>query len=210
VAASPELKEGCLVDPAPQRFACLYDRYYRNVLRYALTHSEPGSAEDVASEVFLIAWRQWPDIPEPALPWLLGVARNLLRQQAGAGRRRRRLADRITALTTAADTTAWDAAEHVVERQAALEVLISLRSRDIEALTLVTWHGLSTEEAAAAAGCSPRAFTVRLHRARRRLAAALRSADQPRAPSARVPPAAGVPRPGSRPAPNAPDLMEQP
>jgi RNA polymerase sigma-70 factor (ECF subfamily) len=138
------------------------------------------------------------------------VARNLLRQQAGAGQRQRRLADRITALTTAADTTAWDAAEHVVERESALQVLLSLPERDIEALTLVTWHGLGPADAAAAAGCSPRAFTVRLHRARRRLAAALRSADQPRAPSARVPPPPGGHRPGSRPSPNAPDLMEQP
>ena len=203
-------KEGSLVDDAPQRFACLYDRYYRNVLRYALTHSEPGSAEDVASEVFLIAWRQLPHIPEPPLPWLLGVARNLLRQQAGAGRRQRRLADRIGALASPADTTAWDTAEHVVEREAALEVLQSLPERDIEALTLVTWHGLGAADAAAAAGCSTRAFTVRLHRARRRLAAALRSADQPRAPSPRVPRSAAVHRPGSPPSPNAPDLMEQP
>ena len=211
MAALPELeKEGCLVDQAPERFAGLYDRYYRNILRYALTHSEPGSAEDVASEVFLIAWRQLPDIPEPPLPWLLGVARNLLRQQAGAGRRRRRLADRIAALATDADTTAWDAADHVVERASALEVLLSLPEHDIEALTLVTWHGLGPADAAAAAGCSPRAFAVRLHRARRRLAAALRSADQPRAPAPRVPPPPGGPRAGFRPASNAPDLMEQP
>jgi DNA-directed RNA polymerase specialized sigma24 family protein len=150
------------VDHPPERFARLYDQYYRNILRYALQHAEPGTGEDVASEVFLIAWRKLPDVPEPALPWLLGVARNLLRQQAGAGHRRRLLADRIAALTSAADMTAWDAGEHIVERESALEVLTSLPERDVEALTLVTWHGLDVREAAAAAGCSPRAFTVRL------------------------------------------------
>jgi RNA polymerase sigma factor (sigma-70 family) len=165
------------VDDPHKRFADLYDRYYRNVLRYALQHADWGSAEDVASEVFLITWRQLPDVPEPPLPWLLGVARNLARQHAGAGRRRGRLAGRIAALTNAADLTVGDAGERVVDRAAALAVLASLPSRDIEALTLVTWHGLDVREAAAAAGCSPRAFTVRLHRARRRLAAALRSAD---------------------------------
>ncbi len=56
------------------RFTSLYDQYYRNVLRYALVHAEPGSAEDVTSEVFLIAWRQLPAVPEQPLPWLLGVA----------------------------------------------------------------------------------------------------------------------------------------
>ena len=76
------------MDDPLERFAGLYDRYYRNVLRYALQHSEPGSAEDVASETFPIAWRRWPDVPEPPLPWLLGVARNLLRKQAEARHRR--------------------------------------------------------------------------------------------------------------------------
>ena len=38
---------------------------------------------------------------------------------------------------------------------------------------LVAWHGLSTARAARAAGCTRTAFGVRLHRARRRLAAQL-------------------------------------
>jgi DNA-directed RNA polymerase specialized sigma24 family protein len=132
----------------------------------------------VASEVFLIAWRRLPGIPEPPLPWLLGVARNLLRQQAEAGRRGRRLVDQIAALTGPDDVVAWDTAEHVVERAVALAALGSLAGRDIEALTLITWHGLDIREAASVAGCSQRAFTVRLHRARRRLTEALRAADQ--------------------------------
>jgi RNA polymerase sigma-70 factor (ECF subfamily) len=170
------------VDDPLVRFTALYDRCYRNVLRYALVHSEPGSAEDVTSEVFLIAWRQLPAIPEPSLPWLLGVARNLLRKQADAGRRRRVLAARVAALTTAADEIAWDAGEHVVERAAALQALAALAERDVEALTLVTWHGLDVRAAAAVVGCSPHAFAVRLHRARQRLAEAVRGTDQVRRP----------------------------
>ena len=163
-------------DPT-QRFTGLYDQYYRRVLRYALQHADPGCAEDVASETFLIAWRRLAEIPQPPLPWLLGVARNLLRQQFGRARRQQRLADRIAALTSDADLQAWDAGEHVVERAAALDALGSLNEADVEALTLVTWHGLSAAEAAEVAGCSPRAFTVRLHRARGRLADALRRCD---------------------------------
>ena len=166
------------MDDPLDRFTGLYDRYYRNILRYALLHADRGSAEDVTSEVFLIAWRQWPAVPQPSLPWLLGVARNLLRKQADAGRRRRLLADRIAALTTDADVVAWDAGEHVVERAAAIEALASLAERDVETLTLVTWHGLDVRAAAGVVGCSPRAFTVRLHRARQRLAEAVRATDQ--------------------------------
>ena len=157
-----------------QHFTRLYDEHYRRVLRYALQHADPGCAEDVASETFLIAWRRLAEIPQPPLPWLLGVARNLLRQQFGRTRREQRLADRISAMTSNADLLAWDAGEHVVERAAALDALGSLPADDVEALTLVTWHGLSAAQAADVVGCSPHAFTVRLHRARRRLADALR------------------------------------
>jgi RNA polymerase sigma factor (sigma-70 family) len=172
------------VDHPLERFAGLYDQYYRNVLHYALQHAESGSAEDVASETFLIAWRRWPDIPEPPLPWLLGVARNLLRKQAAAGRRRQLLAERIAALSNRADLTSWDAAEHVIERAAALDALASLPEHDVETLTLVTWHGLTVRAAASVVGCTPTTFAVRLHRARRRLNAALRAADRMENPPA--------------------------
>jgi RNA polymerase sigma factor (sigma-70 family) len=156
-----------------ERFTGLYDQYYRRVLRYALQHAAPDAAEDVASEAFLIAWRQLADLPQPPLPWLLGVARNLLRQHADKARRQRRIADQMAALTSQDDLIAWDAGEHVAERAAALDALASLPAADVEALTLVTWHGLSAAEAAAVIGCTPGTFTVRLHRARRRLSEAL-------------------------------------
>ena len=53
------------MDDPLERFAGLYDQFYRNVLRYALQHAERDSAEDVASDVFLIAWRNLACIPEP-------------------------------------------------------------------------------------------------------------------------------------------------
>lgn len=84
----------------------------------------------------------------------------------------------------------------MVEREVALAALASLPDRDVEALTLITWHGLSIAEAASVTGCSARAFTVRLHRARRRLSEALRSADQITEPSAARPMQVG-PRPAA-------------
>jgi RNA polymerase sigma factor (sigma-70 family) len=154
-------------------FTRLYDAHYRRVLGYALTHAEQGAAEDVASETFLVAWRRAKEVPEPALPWLLGVARNLVHKQYDAGRRRRALADRVGALTTPEDLAAWDVAEHVVERDAALAAIAALSERDLETLSLVLWEGLTPREAAKVMGCTSAAFLVRLHRARKRLADAL-------------------------------------
>jgi RNA polymerase sigma-70 factor (ECF subfamily) len=42
---------------------------------------------------------------------------------------------------------------------------------------LVGWDGLGRREAAQVVGCSPVAFAVRLHRARKRFAAALTAED---------------------------------
>ncbi|RSN42401.1 MULTISPECIES: RNA polymerase sigma factor [Actinomadura] len=174
------------MDDPESRFTRLYDEHHRRVLAYALAHAEPHTAEDVAGETFLIAWRRLDQVRDPALPWLLGVARNLLRKQYDRGRRGRALTERIRALTTSADLAAWDVAEHVVERAAALEAVAALPERDLELLTLVTWHGLDSREAAKVVGCSVPAFAVRLHRARRRLARALDAAPAP-APARPVP-----------------------
>jgi len=81
------------VDDPLERFAGLYDHYYRNVLRYALQHAEQGSAEDVASEAFLIAWRRLPDVPRRSPPRRrapTGTSGNATSSRRGQPRRRRR------------------------------------------------------------------------------------------------------------------------
>jgi RNA polymerase sigma-70 factor, ECF subfamily len=54
-----------------------------------------------------------------------------------------------------------------------------LSESDREILRLVTWEGLDAAAAASVIGCSPATFRVRLHRARRRLAASLEHASRP-------------------------------
>jgi RNA polymerase sigma factor (sigma-70 family) len=161
-----------VIDPV-ERFTVLYDRHYRSVLGYVLLRAEQDAAEDVVSETFLVAWRRLDDLPDPVLPWLLGVARNLLYKQYHSGRRRQVLADRITAATTTNDLAGPDVAERVVERDAAKAVLSALTEKDVEAIVLTTWYGLSPREASRVVGCSATTFTVRVHRARRRLARTL-------------------------------------
>jgi RNA polymerase sigma factor (sigma-70 family) len=174
-------------DPA-ERFTAVYDRHYRSVLGYALLRAEQDVAEDVVSEVFLVAWRRLDALPDPPLPWLLGVARNLLYKQYDSGRRRQVLADRIIAAAGREDLADLDVAEHVVEREAARAALSALKEKDVEAIVLATWYGLSPGEAARVVGCSAAAFTVRLHRARKRLGKALHAAPAPgpRASHARI------------------------
>ena len=72
------------------------------------------------------------DVPDPALPWLLGVSRNLLHKQYDAGRRRRVLAERV-AEAAIPSMTGPDVAEHVVERESTLAALSALREKDAKA-----------------------------------------------------------------------------
>jgi DNA-directed RNA polymerase specialized sigma24 family protein len=53
----------------------------------------------------------------------------------------------------------------------------TLNAGDREVLLLVAWEGLDAQRAAVVIGCSQRAFAMRLHRARLRLAAAMTRLD---------------------------------
>lgn len=67
-----------------------------------------------------------------------------------------------------------DGADEVaLERVTVLRALLQLSAEDREALMLSVWDGMSYRSAAKVVGCSTAAFGVRLHRARRRLAAGL-------------------------------------
>ena len=153
-----------------QRFEELFRRHYPAVRGYALRRTSPDAAQDAVAETFLVAWRRLDDVPEDALPWLFGVARRVLANQRRASGRGAALEQRLAGATGSAPI---DLEESVTESDVVRAALARLSERDREALMLVAWHGLSGKRAARAAGCSRTAFDVRLHRARRRLAALL-------------------------------------
>ncbi|WP_327588837.1 RNA polymerase sigma factor [Nonomuraea sp. NBC_00507] len=152
------------------RFTGMYDECRQRVWAYVVSRAGRQVADEVLSETFAIAWRRLDDVPEPALPWLLGVARNILRDNVRAEARREALAAELRAWTEG------DVAEQVTERIGVLRALAALPEDDREILLLVAWHGLSPKEAARVVGCSFAAFRVRLHRARKRLKQAMNEA----------------------------------
>ena len=108
-----------------------------------------------------MAWRRLPEVPEPALPWLYGVARKLIANQLRAAARRRALLERMAAHIEAADPDPRELG--------LIQAIGRLPPNDREALLLVAWEGLSPAELSVALGCSPAAARARLHRARSRL-----------------------------------------
>jgi RNA polymerase sigma factor (sigma-70 family) len=153
-------------------FTACWHREVPQVMAYATRHVGAELAPEVVADTFLQAWRRWTDVPEEALPWLLGTARKTIANQRRSGRRRVALEDRIARLDGVA-RAAQDVGEIVEARTAALAALAGLSETDREALLLVVWDGLTPEQAATALGVRPGTLRVRLHRGRRRLAASL-------------------------------------
>lgn len=154
------------------RFAAMFSDLSPRVFAYARRQCDGALAQDVVSETFLVAWRRRADVPAEPLPWLLVVARNVLANRRRGEVRREQLTDTVARLAQVAGT--GTGADHVVvERDAMLAALAELTELEREAVLLVAWDGLRNSDAAGVAGCSVRAFEVRLSRARARLARAI-------------------------------------
>jgi RNA polymerase sigma factor (sigma-70 family) len=147
-------------------FQRLFAAYNRHVLAYALRRcNERADAEDVVASTFAVAWRRFADAPaeELYLPWLYAIAARVLANQRRSARRLLALRSRLRELPEAPQPERSDLAE-------VLAALRELRPEEQEVLRLAAWEGLTNEELAVALDCSENAATIRLHRARKRLA----------------------------------------
>ena len=163
-------------------FTELFEAYFERVYAYAVTRVGGGLAEEVASETFNVAWRRREEVPEAvpeeALPWLLGVARNVARNQFRAQARHESLAAELRSWTTRSELIYEDVGDAVADRDVLLRGLASLNETDREVLTLTAWQGLSAADAASVLGCTKATFYMRLHRARKHLEQAVANAGQ--------------------------------
>jgi RNA polymerase sigma-70 factor (ECF subfamily) len=141
-------------------FERLYREFGPDVLAFCRRRVASDVADDVTAETFLVVWRRLPDVPRSPRGWLLGIARLTLANQRRGARRRDALIARIGSERHAG----WDAGEP----PPVIEALSRLSDHDQEALLLSAWDGLNSKEAAQVLGCTPAAFRLRLHRARRR------------------------------------------
>lgn len=167
--------------PPPRRdegwFTEIYAAHYPQVVNYGRRRlGELDAAAELAQEVFVVAWRRRGEVPDRSLPWLYGVARRLLANQ----RRARRAAPQVLpfadfelldgATPGPADSATPDGTGATADVRAALA---TLTDGDQEILRLVGWEELTVAEAADVLGCTRGTAAVRLHRARRRLLAAM-------------------------------------
>jgi len=163
------------------RFRAMFETTFAPVRRYVHHRGVPADrADDVVAETFLVAWRRLGDVPgDEPLPWLLAVARNVARNDHRNHRRYEGLLRRLpAALPTPppAEPPDTGAPGAPGDMRRALD---ALDEADRELLVLVAWDELTPTQAARVVGCTPGAARVRLHRARRRFAAALGKRSNP-------------------------------
>jgi RNA polymerase sigma factor (sigma-70 family) len=162
----------------PEDFAAVFHRYYAPIHGFAAQRLGPALADDVAAETFLIAFdrRERYDLSRAdARPWLYGIASNLIaRHHRAEVRQYRALARTATGEIAESDTdrvvTRLDAEAH---RGPLMAALAKIAGGDRDVLLLVAWAELTSEEAGEALGIPAGTARSRLHRARKRLRAAM-------------------------------------
>ena len=153
------------------RFEQLYLAHAGAVRAYAVRRAiSEAIADDVVSDVFLVVWRRLDDVPDPPVPWLLSIARRALANRRRSERRAAALSERLSSLRR-------PAAASCESGDRLLDALATLPKRDRELLMLIAWEGLEPSEIAQLLGVRQGTVAVRLHRARRRLGAALARND---------------------------------
>jgi RNA polymerase sigma-70 factor, ECF subfamily len=155
-------------------FGTLFERHFRSVYNYCFRRTGDWSqAEELTAIVFFEAWRRRRDVRlerHDALPWLLGVATNVVRNLRRTQRRHRSALARLPR-EQAADFAA-DADERLDDErqmQRVLSALGKLPRADQDVLALCLWEGLSYEDAAVSLGVPVGTVRSRLSRARARV-----------------------------------------
>lgn len=159
----------------PEAFGLLYERHARAIYNYLFRRCGNWSvAEDLTSVVFLEAYRRRREagIAEgKVLPWLYGVATNVVRNQRRSLRRHAETLRRVPPPDPELGIAGLAADRIDAERQMqrVLAALQQLPESDKDVLALCLWSELSYEDAAAALGIPVGTVRSRLSRARARL-----------------------------------------
>ena len=155
-------------------FGALFERHARPIYNYCFRRvGSWATAEDLLSVVFLEAWRRRGKKlpPDKVLPWLYGIATNVVRNQRRSERRFGRVLSRLPAPDAEPDFSGSsdERLDDEWRMQGALILLGKLPRREQDVFVLCAWMELSYEDAALALGVPIGTVRSRLSRARARL-----------------------------------------
>lgn len=163
---------------SPEQFAEIFDRHYARIFAYAARRLGRDLAEDIASETFLVAFSRldgYDTSHSDAVPWLYGIASNLIARQGRAESKRYRTLAKLSPdeAVGAHDDAVAGRLDATTARGLLAKALRRLSAADRHVLLLVAWAGLSQPEVAAALDIPAGTVRSRLHRARQAMRTAL-------------------------------------
>lgn len=148
---------------AHESFAAAYAQHLPAVSAYLSRRIERRFVEDLAADVFAVAWSKRESVAAgEELPWLYRIAANLIANH----RRRQSSAASFLASLRPADS-APSAEDIVIADQSLASAWKRLRPRDREVLALALLEDLPVGDIASSLGISANAASIRLHRARK-------------------------------------------
>jgi RNA polymerase sigma factor (sigma-70 family) len=154
----------------PSAFEPIFDRHFDAIHRYLHRRAGQDLADELAAETFALAFERRASCRAigSALPWLYGIATNLLRRRWRGERRQLRAYARSgvdTWVVYEEETTARADASSLGPRLA--HALAAMRRRERDALLLYALCELSYEEIAVALDVPVGTVRTWLHRARK-------------------------------------------
>jgi RNA polymerase sigma-70 factor (ECF subfamily) len=151
-----------------RRFETIAAEISDPVQRYLRRRATADDADDAYSETLLTIWRRLDDVPATAvLPWSYGIARRVLGNQRRSSSRRLRLVERVgSAAPDQQEPGPGDTDDFPEVRDA----LARLSEAEQEVLTLWAWEELEPREIAAVLETTSNAVSLRLKRAKAKLA----------------------------------------
>jgi RNA polymerase sigma-70 factor, ECF subfamily len=171
----------------PETFSLVVERHGTSVFRYLSSRVDRASAEDLLADVFEAAFRareRYDARYESALPWLLGIATNVVRHHRRAEARRASMVRRVMQSLGPGQEPS-EASDSVVTRAElnddlfqVRQALAALGEKHREVLVLSAGLGLSYEDIARALGIKLGTVRSRLSRARQRLTELLATGGQ--------------------------------
>jgi RNA polymerase sigma-70 factor (ECF subfamily) len=163
---------------SPECFGLIVERHATSVFRYLASRTDRSSSEDLLADVFEAAFRSRRNYDvryDEALPWLLGIATNIVRHHQRSQTRTTFMLRRLTQLRAQTDALkeTGDGVGARVELHDQMErvrdALATLDDKHRNVLVLSAGLGLSYEDIARALGVRIGTVRSRLSRARTRL-----------------------------------------
>jgi RNA polymerase sigma factor (sigma-70 family) len=185
---SDELLWAAAANGDSQAFGAIYERHVEAIYNYLFRRlADWSDAEDLTAIVFLEAFRRRRDVvvhEGKVLPWLYGIATNVLHARRRAHWRHRRLLTRLAEDRVVATSPDVERRVEAAEQmRSVLTRVATLPRGQQDVFALCVWSGLSYEEAATALGVPVGTVRSRLARARSALSDADSAEELPRQPA---------------------------